>query len=102
MAEGRVFVDPRGKARDMGALAGPSSSERERPGMVAWGTAGLASLPVQPLPGASGGGLSAIPMATPLPASPTPGDCQVRSRSLGRVLGLSAAVDPEGLRGGLD
>ena len=32
-------------------------------------------------------------MATPLPASPTPGDrCGVQSRSLGRVPGLSAAA----------
>lgn len=87
----------------MGALlAGPSSPERERRGMVAWGTAGLASLPVQPLPGASGGGLERYsygnaPPGVPDPRGPLRGPEPVTRSRAGTEC---SCWDPEGLRGG--
>lgn len=57
----------------MGALlAGPSSPVRDRPGVVAWGTAGLASLPLQPLRAGAGRGLERYSYGNAPPAVPDP------------------------------
>ena len=103
MAEGRFFVEPRGKARSCGGAAGwAKSPENERPGMVAWGIAGLATLPFQPLPGASGGGperysYGNAPPGVPDPRGPLRGPEPVARSRAGAEC---SCWDPEGRRGG--
>lgn len=103
MAEGRVFVEQRGKARSCGGAAGWEKQPWEgTAGRGRLGTAGLASLPLQPLPGAWGWGLERYSYGNAPPGVPDPTGPRRSAAQFARPLAGNACScgDPEeGRRG---